>query len=331
MQCPACDRILGAFVETQGHIMADTLIFWSKLDLPEPWEKALNASLPDLVFVREEDDFDPADVHYALVWAPPQGFFARFPNLRLIINLGAGVDAMAARDDLPPGVPVTRLHDPLMTRMMGSFVLHAALRIARDIPAFEAAQRRGEWHYIEPRPLETIRLGMMGLGELGLNAANECLRQGFTVRGWSRSPKTAPGIETFAGIEALPEFLSGCDILVMLLPKTPETIGLMSAERLAMLPEGAGFINVARGPIVDQDALVEALRTRRIGQAVLDVFVEEPLPAGDPLWSLDNVLITPHVASVALPGSAAPQIADNIVHLRKGEPVEGAVDLSRGY
>jgi len=311
--------------------MADTLVFSSPLDDPDAWEGALREALPDLDFRRDGDDFDPDAVRYALVWAPPEGFFARFRNLQLIINLGAGVDALVARTDLPPGVAVTRLHDPLMARMMGSFVLFSVLRIARDIPAFEAAQRRREWRFIEPRPLERTRVGIMGLGELGLHAAQECARQGFSVRGWSRSPKDGTGIACFSGHDALPDFLSGCDILVVMLPKTPETVGLLNAERLALLPRGAGFVNVARGAIVDQQALVAALRSGQIGQAVLDVFEHEPLPPDDPLWSMENVLITPHVASIALPGSASTQIAENIGRLRRGDAVVGAIDVARGY
>ncbi|GBQ22415.1 2-hydroxyacid dehydrogenase [Gluconacetobacter sacchari] len=311
--------------------MTDRVVFYSQLDTPEPWRAALHAALPDLEFAMADAVTDPAGVRYALVWNPPRGFFARFPDLRMIVSLGAGVDALVTRDDLPPGVAITRLQDPLMSRMMASYVLFATLRLARDIPAFEAAQRQARWHFIEPRPLSRIRVGIMGLGELGLFAARECARLGFAVSGWSRSPKSEPGITCHAGMDSLPAFLGGCDIVVCMLPKTPQTIGLLNAERLAMLPHGAGFINVARGDIVDQDALVEALRSRRIGQAMLDVFTPEPLPADHPLWRLDNVLITPHVASVALPDSAAPQIAENIRRLRAGLPVNDPVDVARGY
>ena len=239
--------------------MTDRIVFYSQLDNPEPWRAALHALLPDLTFVLADSVTDPAGVRYALVWNPPQGFFARFPDLRMIVSLGAGVDALVARTDLPPGVAITRLQDPMMSRMMASYVLFATLRLARDIPAFEAAQRQGHWHFIEPRPLAHTRVGIMGLGEQGLFAARECARLGFTVSGWSRSPKAESGITCHAGMENLPAFLAACDILVCMLPKTPQTIGLLNAERLAMLPPGAGFINVARGAIVDQDALVEAL------------------------------------------------------------------------
>ncbi|MBB2206413.1 2-hydroxyacid dehydrogenase [Gluconacetobacter takamatsuzukensis] len=311
--------------------MTDRLVFYSRMDNPEPWRAALRTALPDLAFDLADFVTDPTGIRYALVWNAPQGFFARFPDLQMIVSLGAGVDALVARDDLPPGVVITRLQDPMMSRMMASYVLFATLRMARDIPAFEAAQRQRRWTFVEPRPLSHTRVGIMGLGELGLFAARECARQGFTVSGWSRSPKSEPGIACHAGMDSLPAFLAGCDILVCMLPQTPQTVGLLNAERLAMLPQGAGFINVARGAIVDQQALLAALRSGRIGQATLDVCTPEPLPDDHPLWTLDNVLITPHVASVALPDSAAPQVAENIRRLRAGLPAHDPVDIARGY
>ncbi|GLK55716.1 glyoxylate/hydroxypyruvate reductase A [Methylopila capsulata] len=309
---------------------SDTLVFHSAVDVFEPWRAALATALPNLDVRRADDVADPASVRYALVWNPPQGFFARFPNLALVINLGAGVDALTARDDLPDA-PVTRLSDPLMARMMAGYVLFAVLRHARDIPVFERAQREGRWAYVHPRAAEEIRVGVMGLGELGAAAAKEIARQGFDVRGWSRSPKTIEGVACSAGMAALSAFLGGCEILVVMLPLTPETRGLLSAERLALLPEGAKFVNVSRGPVVDEAALVDALTRRSISDATLDVFETEPLPETSPLWRLDNVLITPHLASIALPTSAATQIAENVRRIRSGQPPLHAVDRRRGY
>ncbi len=146
--------------------------------------------------------------------------------------------------------------------------------------------------------------------------AHEIARFGYPVKGWSRTPKALPGIECHHGLEALPQFLAQTDILVVMLPLTPQTRHIVNAERLAMLPKGAKFINVARGPIVDEPALVAALQSGHISEASLDVFEEEPLPEASPLWGMDNVLITPHLASIALPRSAAAQIAENIRRIR---------------
>lgn len=310
--------------------MADALVFYSAFDDADAWAQALRAELPDLDIRIAPDVGDPADVRYALVWKPPQGFFAAFPNLALVINLGAGVDMLLARDDLP-GVPITRLSDPDMSRMMASFVLFAVLRHARDIVTFERAQRERRWHYVHPRPAHEITVGVLGLGELGGTAARELARQGFAVRGWSRGPKIIDGIATYDGLHALPDFLAGCEILVAMLPLTPDTRGLLNAERLALLPRGAKFVNVARGPVVDEAALIAALRSGQIAEATLDVFEHEPLPPESPLWDMEGVLITPHLASIAIPRSAAAQIAANIRRVRAGQPVAHEVDPERGY
>ncbi|HGS4366748.1 TPA: 2-hydroxyacid dehydrogenase, partial [Klebsiella pneumoniae] len=277
-----------------------TLVFYSEFDSFEEWSALLAPYLPGVTICRAETVQKPDEVHYALAWKPPRGFFAPYRNLRLLVNLGAGVDSLVGRNDLPD-IPIIRLSDPDMARMMASYVLFAVLRYARDIPAFERAQRERRWRYLHPRAPAGIRVGVLGLGELGAYAARELARQGFDVRGWSRSKKEIAGIRCSSGLASLDDFLSQSDILVVMLPLTPHTTSLLSAERLARLPQGAAFINVSRGAIVDQAALTDALRSGQIAEATLDVFDREPLPPHDPLWQMDNVLITPHLASVAIP------------------------------
>lgn len=308
-----------------------SLVFYSEFDDYTLWKQALQACLPSLKIVRAGEVENPADVHYALAWKPPEGFFASMPNLRLIINLGAGVDSLVGRGDLPAGVPITRITDPNMGRMMAGYVLFATLRHARDIPWFEQAQRRGEWAYRHPRAPEDIRVAVLGLGELGACAAHELQRQGFAVTGWSRSPRRIDGVRCLAGMDTLDTVIAGADILVVMLPLTPQTRGLLDRERLQRLPRGAALINVARGALVDQEAMTDLLRSGHIGAATLDVFEREPLPPTDPLWRMENVLITPHLASVAIPASAARQIGDNIARVTRGEPPLHQVDPARGY
>ena len=311
--------------------VSGTMVFYSEFDDYTAWRDAMQARLPDLRMVHGSEAHDPASIHYALAWKVPQGFFDRMKNLRLIVNLGVGVDSLVGREDLPAGVPITRITDPNMARMMAGYVLFATLRYARDIPYFEAAQRRGEWAYRHPRSPEDVRVAVLGLGELGACAAQELRRQGLTVLGWSRSPRSIEGVECLAGMESLDTVLSRADILVVMLPLTPQTRGLLDRERLQRLPRGAALINVARGALVDQAALTDLLRSGHLGGATLDVFEREPLPAGDPLWAMDNVLITPHLASVAIPASAAGQIADNILRVNQGLEPANRVDPARGY
>jgi glyoxylate/hydroxypyruvate reductase len=309
-------------------MIPETMVFYSTADNFDDWRAALAAERVDLRLESEIDD--RTSVRHALVWKPPHGFFARFPNLVLVVNLGAGVDALVGRDDLPD-VAITRLSDPKMSRMMAGYVLFAVTRHARNIVAFERAQRQRRWHYVHPRDPETIRVGILGLGQLGLAAALECARQGYQVQGWSSTLKTIDGIRTLAGQHALPELLADNDILVCMLPQTLHTRGLLNAERLALMKSGAAFINVSRGAVVDEAALIAALKSGHIAEATLDVFAAEPLPESSPLWAMDNVLITPHLASVALPASAAAQIGENVRRVRAGQPVLSRVDPGRGY
>ncbi len=310
--------------------MPETLVFYSAFDDFETWRAALNAELPDLDIRRAEDVEDPLSVRYALVWKPPAGFFAPYANLGMVINLGAGVDSLVQRNDLP-NVPITRLSDPNMSRMMAGFVLFAVLRYARDIPVFEQAQRDGVWKYVHPRDPKDVRVTVLGLGELGSTAARELARQGFDVTGWARSPKQIDGVTCLSGAETFDDALKAAEILVVMLPSTPQTRKLLGEDQLSLLPAGAKFINVSRGDVVDQPALVAALTSGRISEATLDVFEVEPLPPGDPLWTLPNVLITPHLASIALPASASIQIAENIRRLRKGLDPLAKIDLAKGY
>ena len=308
-----------------------TLVFYSDFDDFGTWKEALQAQLPQLQVLPAGAVERPEDVHYAMAWKPPAGFFQQMPNLRLIVNLGAGVDSLVGRPDLPAGIPITRITDPQMARMMAGYVLFAVLRHARDIPHFEQAQRRAAWAYRHPRSPQETTVAVLGLGQLGATAAHEVQRQGFRTLGWSRSPRQIDGVACFSGAETLDGVLGQADIVVLMLPLTPETHGLFDRARLQRLKPGAAFVNVARGALVDQGALTALLANGHIGSATLDVFAREPLPADDPLWAMPQVLVTPHLASVAIPSSSARQIAANILRVAAGEPPDNRIDPARGY
>jgi glyoxylate/hydroxypyruvate reductase A len=259
-----------------------------------------------------------------------QAFFTPFTGLRLIVNLGAGADSLLRRGDLPD-MPIIRLSDPGMVAMMTSYVLFAVIRYARDIDKFEAAQRGRKWLTLPQRPLSSIKVGVLGLGELGTAAATALAGLGFEVLGWSRSPKALPGVASLQGMDALDGVIAQAEILVIMLPLTPATHGLMNEARLRKMPPGAKVINVARGAVVDEDALIAVLREGHLGGATLDVFDKEPLPADSPLWHMPNVLITPHRASNPVPEAAAKIVAESIRRIGRGEPPLYEIDRKRGY
>jgi glyoxylate/hydroxypyruvate reductase A len=307
------------------------LLFYSKFDDPADWGKHLRDAVPGLDFRVWPDVGEAADIEAALVWKAPEGELRKFPNLKLIINIGAGVDSIVNDRSLPAGIPIVRIADPEMSRMMAQFVLAAVLRHYRDFVSFARAQKARHWHYIHPREAPTCSVGVMGLGNLGAMAAHELARQGFKVSGWARSPKTLEGVESFHGEAGFAPFLAKSEILVVMLPLTPETEGILGAKTLGMLPRGAKIINVGRGNLVDEEALIAALRSGQVAEATLDVFQTEPLPAESPLWDFDQVLVTPHLASVAIPRTAARQVAENLRRLASGEPLVNVVDPLRGY
>lgn len=306
------------------------LVFFSRFDDPDKWSGLLKEFLPELD-VRIYPEFgDAEDIHYALVWQPPEGFFDPFRNLKLVVNLGAGVDSLTGRSDLPD-VPIARLSDEGMIAMMRSYVIFAVIRYARDIPSLEEARRRREWRYIHPRPLDRTRVGVLGLGVLGAAAAEGLAWLGFDVVGWDRAPKSIPEVRCFSDPSDWPKFISELDILVNLLPLTEETRGSIGAESFAALPRGAKFINASRGQVVDEHALVAALRSGQIGGATLDVFVEEPLPGNHPFWDMENVMITPHLASITVPEDAARDVAESIRRVHAGKSPLFQINPSRGY
>ncbi len=306
------------------------LLFISSSDSARDWTRALHRVLPDLEVRTWPEAGDPADVDLALVWKPPQGVLKHFPNLKLIASLGMGVDHIF-RDPELPDVPVVRLVDESIKTQMAEYVALECLRIHRQADAYDAFQREGRWQPLPARDMASCPVGIMGLGEIGATVARTLTRLGFPVRGWSRSPKTLAGVESFAGATGLAPFLGACRVLVCVLPLTPETENLMDAELLARLPWGAWFINIARGDHVVDEDLLAALAAGHLAGATLDVFRQEPLPVAHPFWTHPKVRITPHVAGLTVVQSAAPQVAENLRRALAGEALLNQVERERGY
>jgi glyoxylate/hydroxypyruvate reductase A len=310
---------------------APALIFASNYDDPVAWRAALTALMPALDVRVWPDAGRVEDVVAALVWKHPDGALTGFPNLKIVINLGAGVDPIFADPLLPENIPIVRLVDPELTRGMTEYVVLQVLALHRRMAELAEAQRAARWHYIHPPDTRLTRIGLMGLGNLGSHAAALLAQLGFQLSGWSRRPKTLPDVDCFHGTEQLPDFLAGCDIVVCLLPLTAETENLVDAALLARFPPGAAFVNAGRGKIVVEDDLLAALERGQLRHAVLDVFRTEPLPPEHPLWRHPRVTVTPHNATAGHPRTAAPQIVDNIRRVLAGEAPFNVVDRAAGY
>lgn len=302
-------------------------------DDPAPWRVAVAKHIPHAEFyVWGEDEVDLNAVDYALAWRPEPGLLAKLANVRAIFNLGAGVDALLQDPTLPRTAPIVRLVDPRLSSGMVEYVAHWVLHFHRDLPLYARQQAAREWTEHENADTTTRRVGILGLGELGQAAAHALLMLGFeSIAGWSRTAKDLPGVESFAGADELDAFLARTEILVCLLPDTVATRGVLNKDTLAKLPPGAFVINGGRGAAVVDEDLIAALESGHIQGAALDVFNTEPLPTDHPYWTMDNVFITPHVASLTTPDSACQVIAEGIDALEHGRIPANVVDLDQGY
>jgi glyoxylate/hydroxypyruvate reductase A len=287
------------------------------------------------VALLPDDPIDPREVHYAAVWKPPQGALSAFPHLRVIFNLGAGVDALMADTSLPK-VPLVRVSvGDLTGRMTEYVVLHVLLHHRQQLHLSDR-QRRGKWEPRDQWPARAISVGIMGLGVLGQDAAGALLRLGFRVSGWSAGPKRIEGVECFSGEDGLPRFLRQTNILVCLLPLTAQTRHILNRKTFSLLdrtsPLGAPvLINAGRGGLQVETDIVDCLNDGTLGAATLDVFETEPLAANSSLWSHPNVVVTPHNAADTDPDEISKYVARQIERFEAGSALENIVDLTRGY
>jgi glyoxylate/hydroxypyruvate reductase A len=307
------------------------LLFLAQVDDEAEWLAAFRSALPEETLRVFPAVGEPADIDGALVARPPPGELAKLPNLKLICSLWAGVDGLLRDPTWPRAVPLARLVDPYMTQAMSESALAHVLGAHRQLDAYRRQQAGGQWRMLLQKRADERRVGVLGLGELGGDAARKLKALGFDVAGWSRRPRDLPGIRSYAGADALPSFLQRTEILVCLLPLTGDTRGILDARALAALPAGATVINLARGGLIVDRDLLTALDRGHLAGAVLDVFDTEPLPADHAYWRHPRVTITPHVAAVSDPRTVAPVIAANIRRWRAGQPVENLVDLAAGY
>ena len=307
------------------------LLFRSTVDSAARWRAQLTRLTQQLDIRVWPEIGDPAEIDYALVWRPEPGFLASLPSLKLILSLGAGVDHLLDDPRLPRHLPIVRLVDPHMTNAMSEYVVLQVLRLhCRDLD-YRAQQQAGVWRELDQPNAAGRRVGILGLGELGQDAAKKLKALGFDVAGWSRSEKAVAGVGSYAGAAGLPLLLGRSEILVCLLPLTAETEGILNARTLALLPKGAALVNAARGAHLVEEGLLAALASGQISAAVLDVFRQEPLPADHPFWHHPRIVVTPHVAAFTNPATAAPIILENIRRFEEGRPLLNRIDPARGY
>ncbi len=303
---------------------------------PARWEQRFDEVCADRpVWLAAEGGGDPASVHYAAVWKPVPGELAGFPNLKVIFNLGAGVDALMADKTLPK-VPLVRVSVGDLTHRMSEYVaLHVLMHHRQELYLRES-QRAKRWAPRYQWPAGAITVGIMGLGTLGADAAEVLVRLGFRVVGWSNSPKRIDRVECFHGKAQLDVFLRRTDILVSLLPLTPDTRHILNRELFSKLnrsgPMGAPVvINAGRGGLQNEVDILSCLDDGTLGAVSLDVYATEPLPPDNPFWTHPKVVLTPHNAADTDPDEISKYVARQIARFEAGQPLENLVDPARGY
>ncbi|UXS04327.1 2-hydroxyacid dehydrogenase [Agrobacterium tumefaciens] len=296
------------------------------------WKTALRAAMPEetILSFSELSEEQKQAVELAIVANPDPADIAALPGLKWIHSLWAGVERLVLELG-QKAPPIVRLKDPELSRVMAEAVLAWTYYLQRDMPVYRNNQQNAIWKDLDYRHPQDVTVGLLGLGALGAVAAERLLDAGFNVAGWSRSPKSIANVETLNGETGLNSLLAKSDILVCLIPLTDDTRGLINADRIGVMKDGAEIINFGRGPVIVTDDLTAALDSGKLSHAVLDVFDQEPLPQSSALWRNPKVTVLPHISAPTSRESSARIVAANIGKWRTTGVLPETVDMQRGY
>ena len=300
------------------------------------WVDAMRKAVPHLEVRGWPELGDIAQIDYAACWLPPAGLLSTLPNLKLMIALGAGVDGILNDPTLPSNIPLLRVVDRDLTSRMSEYIVMHVLMHSREHKRMARNQHDKVWDCFASPTAKEFCVGILGQGALGQDAAHKLLMMGYNVRGWSRRAKTVTGVSCYSGQAELGTFLSGTDILVSLLPATPDTKGIINRNLLSQLsrrgPFGAGiFINVGRGATQNEADILSCLDDGTLNAATLDVFGHEPLPNDSPFWHHPRVTLTPHSAANSDPVEICTYVSQSIAAFEAGQPFMHVVDKKQGY
>ena len=303
--------------------------FWEDMEV---WSNGLQKAMPEIDIKVYPDDGDVNEVEFAVVWKHPRGILKKYPNLKAILSLGAGVDHIISDPDLPEGLPIVRLVDKKLTHEMCLHALHWVLHFHSDQYLYGSQQLKRQWIQQSSIQTEDRTIGIMGLGNIGRSIGELLVTQSFNVIGWGANQKSSlTDIKYYYGQDQLSDFLGRTNILINVLPLTSDTTNIITKKELRLLPKNSFIINIGRGGIINEEDLLTLLNDRHIKAAALDVFTQEPLPENNSLWDHPSVYITPHIAGQSNPNSAGQTISENIYRIQKGELPYPIYSRTNGY
>ena len=303
--------------------------FWEDMEV---WSNGLQKAMPEMDIKVYPDDGDVNEVEFAVVWKHPRGILKKYPNLKAILSLGAGVDHIISDPDLPEGIPIVRLVDKKLTHEMCLHALHWVLHFHSDQYLYRSQQLKRQWIQQSSIQTEDRTIGIMGLGNIGRSIGELLVTQSFNVIGWGANQKSSlTDIKYYYGQDQLSDFLGRTNILINVLPLTSDTTNIITKKELSLLPKDSFIINIGRGGIINEDDLLTLLSEGHIKAAALDVFAQEPLPENNSLWDHPSVYITPHIAGQSNPNSAGQTISENIYRIQKGELPYPIYSRTNGY
>ena len=303
--------------------------FWEDMEV---WSNGLQKAMPEIDIKVYPDDGDVNEVEFAVVWKHPRGILKKYPNLKAILSLGAGVDHIISDPDLPEGLPIIRLVDKKLTHEMCLHALHWVLHFHSDQYLYRSQQLKRQWIQQSSIQTEDRTIGIMGLGNIGRSIGELLVTQSFNVIGWGANQKSSlTDIKYYYGQDQLSDFLGRTNILINVLPLTSDTTNIITKKELRLLPKNSFIINIGRGGIINEEDLLTLLNDRHIKAAALDVFTQEPLPENNSLWDHPSVYITPHIAGQSNPNSAGQTISENIYRIQKGELPYPIYSRTNGY
>ena len=303
--------------------------FWEDMEV---WSNGLQKAMPEMDIKVYPDDGDVNEVEFVVVWKHPRGILKKYPNLKAIMSLGAGVDHIISDPELPEGIPIVRLVDKKLTHEMCLHALHWVLHFHSDQHLYRSQQLKRQWIQQSSIQTEDRTIGIMGLGNIGRSIGELLVTQSFNVIGWGANQKSSlADIKYYYGQGQLSDFLGRTNILINVLPLTSDTANIITKKELSLLPKDSFIINIGRGGIINENDLMTLLSEGHIKAAALDVFAQEPLPENNSLWDHPSVYITPHIAGQSNPNSAGQTISENIYRIQKGELPYPIYSRANGY